>query len=62
MKKIKAFISNESGEIGIKQLAVTVAVIVIIGFIVTTLKGSFLETWIKQVWDLLIGMINNLIN
>ncbi|MFB9324447.1 hypothetical protein ACFFSY_00640 [Paenibacillus aurantiacus] len=45
----------------VKQIAVTVAVIVLIGFVVTTLKGGLLADWIDQVWDKFMSLIDSTI-
>jgi hypothetical protein len=58
-KKIQSVIKNERGDFGIKQIAFTVAVILLIGFVVTLLKGGLLGTWINQIWTMLINFINN---
>ncbi|WP_334078114.1 hypothetical protein [Paenibacillus sanfengchensis] len=47
------FWKDETGDIGVKQIAMTVAVIVIIAFIVLTLKGGLLTQWINEVWNYL---------
>lgn len=41
------------GEFGIKQIAATVAVIVIIGAVMTTIQNDFLRGWIESVWTFL---------
>ncbi|MCA1293774.1 hypothetical protein LBW89_12170 [Paenibacillus sp. alder61] len=47
------FWKDETGDIGVKQIAITVAVIVVVAFIVTTLKNGLLEKWIEEVWKFL---------
>lgn len=47
------FWKDETGDIGVKQIAITVAVIVLVAFIVTTLKGGLLAKWIEDVWKYL---------
>lgn len=59
--KIKTLINNERGDFGIKQIAVTVAVIVIIGFAVTAIRG-LLPNWITQIWDMFIDQIKGLMS
>ncbi|MBH5320055.1 hypothetical protein I6N90_19825 [Paenibacillus sp. GSMTC-2017] len=49
--KMQAFIKDERGEFGIKQIAGLVAVLVFIGIIVTTISG-LLPDWIAYVWGL----------
>ncbi len=58
----KEFISrlkSSRGDIGIKQIAVTVAVIVVIGAAVTIITGNggTLSGWINQIWTMLIDYI-----
>lgn len=49
-EKVKVFIKDEAGEIGIKQIAMTVAIIVVIGAILTLLTGGLLSTWVSELW------------
>lgn len=60
--KIKRFLKEERGDIGIKQIAITVAVIVVIGAAMTIIKGTFLQTWIGDVWDMFIDQIKDLMS
>jgi hypothetical protein len=61
MKDVKkSMISNEKGSIGIKQLAATVAVIVVIGAAITMINTTFLNTWIDEVWTLFMDEIKDL--
>lgn len=53
-------LKSERGEFGIKQIAITVAVIVLIGLLVTVIDTN-LGTWIGEVWDMLIDKIEDLI-
>ncbi|NMM55442.1 hypothetical protein [Paenibacillus aquistagni] len=57
MNKLKAVVGNERGEFGIKQIAITVAVIIIIGVVVTTLSGK-LPTWVGDIWDKFLDLID----
>lgn len=59
--KIKNFLKNQSGEFGIKQIAATVAVIVIIGLIIGVVRGN-IGTWVAEVWDMFIEMIKDTIS
>lgn len=59
--KIKIFLKNQSGEFGIKQIAATVAVIVIIGLIIGVVRGN-IGTWVAEVWDMFIEMIKDTIS
>lgn len=57
--RLKAFWDDESGAMGVKQIAATVAAIVIIGAVVVAITGNLGE-WIDQIWDLLIGQIEKM--
>lgn len=59
--KFKKLLGNQRGEFGIKQIAVTVAVIVIIGLIVSQVR-NFLPGWITQIWDMFIEQIKGLMS
>ncbi|HHV29104.1 hypothetical protein [Acetivibrio mesophilus] len=59
-KSIKRFLKDERGEFGVKQIAITVAVIVVVGLILTILQGGLLEGIVNQVWDFLWEQIQNL--
>lgn len=59
--KIKAFFKEEKGDFGIKYIAITVAVIVLIGVAMTFIKG-ILPNWIEDVWDMFIDQINDLMS
>ena len=43
-------LKNNRGEFGIKQIAWTVAIVVIIGLIVTFMKGGWLTDRVQDVW------------
>ncbi|GGG05754.1 hypothetical protein GCM10010912_58000 [Paenibacillus albidus] len=51
-----SFWKEERGDIGVKQIAGTVAVIVIIGLVITAVQGNLSE-WIDQIWTLFIEQI-----
>ncbi|WP_026478105.1 hypothetical protein [Alkaliphilus transvaalensis] len=55
--KMSLFIEEESGEYGVKQIAFTVAVIVVIGVAIGFINERFMETWIGQVWTMFINFI-----
>lgn len=57
--RLMAFWKDESGAMGVKQIAATVAAIVIIGAVVVAITGNLGE-WIDQIWDLLIGQIEKM--
>ncbi|MCM3703728.1 hypothetical protein [Paenibacillus macerans] len=58
-KGIRAFWEDETGEFGIKQIAATVAVIVIIGIIVGIVRGQ-LPTWVSDIWDYFMELIEGM--
>lgn len=59
--KIETFFKEEKGDFGIKYIAITVAVIVLIGVAITFLKGT-LPTWIQDIWDMFIDQIKTLMS
>jgi hypothetical protein len=59
--KIKMLLKDERGEFGIKQIALTVAVIVVIGFAITAIQG-LLPGWITQIWTMFIDQIKKLMS
>lgn len=58
--KKQSFWSEESGDFGIKGIAITVAVIVVIGAVVAIINQN-LNTWVTDVWDMFIKKIDDLI-
>lgn len=58
--RLMELIKEERGDFGVKEIAITVAVIVIIGFAVTAIRGN-MPTWITQLWTLFLGKIETLI-
>ncbi|SMG59495.1 hypothetical protein SAMN06295960_4955 [Paenibacillus aquistagni] len=58
MNKLKAVVGNERGEFGIKQIAITVAVIIIIGVLVSVITGS-LGDWVDAIWKKFLGLIDS---
>ncbi|GGH10997.1 hypothetical protein [Paenibacillus segetis] len=60
-QKVKAFIKDESGDFSVKGIAVTIAVILIIGFAVTVITGGeFIKTAVEAVWNMLLGGLQNM--
>lgn len=59
--KIKAFLKEEKGDFGVKYIAMTVAVIVLIGVAITVI-GDNLGTWIPNIWDMFIEKIKTLMS
>jgi hypothetical protein len=52
MKKCLEFLRDDRGDFGIKEIAMAVAGVVIIGVIVTAVSG-FLPTWIEDIWGII---------
>ena len=50
---LKELLVEEKGEVGIKQIAITVGVIILIGVVVPYLKGGVLTGWVDDVWEFL---------
>ncbi len=60
MGKFKGFWADERGDVGIKQIAVTVGVIILIGVVVNSLKdGTTLSKWVTDVWDFVFQKIKS---
>jgi Flp pilus assembly pilin Flp len=59
--KVRNFFKDQSGEFGIKQIAITVAVIVIIGFLIAIIQGN-LPTWVDEIWQLFMDLIGKFIS
>ncbi|MFP4978404.1 hypothetical protein ACE6ED_23555 [Paenibacillus sp. CN-4] len=57
--RLMAFWKDESGAMGVKQIAATVAVIVIIGAVVVIVNDN-LSTWISDVWKLFMEQIEKM--
>ncbi len=58
--RLKEFFNDESGDFGIKQIAFTVAVIVLIGAAMVIIRGN-LPTWIGDIWDRFMDMIDTIV-
>ena len=58
-KGIRAFWEDEIGDIGVRKIAVTVGVIVIIGLIIGAVNDN-LATWIDEVWKYFMKIIQDL--
>ncbi|MNJ27958.1 hypothetical protein [Paenibacillus bouchesdurhonensis] len=59
-EKKLSFWRDEQGDIGVKQIAITVGVIVIIAVAVTLIRNTFLEQWIKEVWEMFMKAIEDM--
>ncbi|MEK3903596.1 hypothetical protein [Paenibacillus sp. FSL R7-0179] len=55
-KNQESFWTEERGDIGVKQIALTVAAIVIIGAAIVIVQGN-LGAWIGDIWDLFMKQI-----
>ena len=58
-KEKQSFWKDESGDFGIKQIAMTVAVIVVIGFAITIIQTN-MGSWISELWTLFMDQIKDL--
>jgi len=59
-RKFAGFLKSEKGAFGVKEIAITVAVIVVIGAIVTIIRTDFLEDWIEDVWKYLFERVKDI--
>lgn len=53
------FYNDETGAFGIKEIAMTLAVIMIIGFVVLAVEGN-MGTWVGELWDRFNDMLDKL--
>lgn len=60
-EKLNRFIKDEKGEFGIKEIAITLGVIILVGVAVAAITG-LLPTWIEEIWEFLFGKIEELIS
>ncbi len=60
-EKQLSFWKEERGDIGVKQIAITVGLIVIIAVAVTLIKDTFLEQWIKDIWQMFMKAIEDML-
>lgn len=58
--RLRRMLADERGAVGVKEIAVTVAVIVIIGAVVSLVTGSLLGNWIDEIWTLFIDQIKKM--
>lgn len=58
---MKNFMEEERGDFGVKQIAIAIAVIILIGAAVSFLKGN-IGTMVEGVWDWLFEQIQNITN
>ena len=57
--ELNRLVEEERGDIGIKQLAIAVGVIIVIGAVVTALTGE-MDSIVKDVWDWLFDTVQSL--
>lgn len=57
--ELNRLLNEERGDIGIKQLAMTVGVIIIIGVVITVLTTK-MDTFVEDVWKMLTDQLKNL--
>ena len=55
-KNQESFWTEERGDIGVKQIALTVAAIVIIGLVIGIVRTN-LGTWVTDIWDMFMEQI-----
>lgn len=60
VNKIKNFAKSERGDFGVKEIAIMVAIIVIVGFAITIIQGN-LGGWIDEIWNMAIDAISDFI-
>ena len=58
--KIKGFFKSEQGDFGVKEIAIMVAIIVIVGFAITVIQGK-LSGWIDTIWKMAVDAISDFI-
>ncbi|KNY27516.1 hypothetical protein [Pseudobacteroides cellulosolvens] len=47
--RLKNYLKSDDG-FGIKEIAVALGSIVIVGLIITAVKGDLLTSWLKDIW------------
>lgn len=58
---IKSFWNDESGDVSIKGLAITVAILVLVGLALVFIRGN-LDGWIQDIWDRFMEMIDKMVS
>lgn len=51
-EKVTGFIKEERGDVGVKQIAITVAIIVILGFVISAFQTK-MPNFVQDIWDML---------
>ena len=59
INKQQSFWKEERGDFGVKGIAITIAVIVLIGAIITIIQAN-LDGWIAEIWTMFIDQIKKL--
>ncbi|UQZ35410.1 hypothetical protein C2I18_18920 [Paenibacillus sp. PK3_47] len=58
--RLRRMLADERGAVGVKEIAITVAAIVIIGAVVSLVTGSLLGDWIDEIWTLFMNQIEKM--
>jgi hypothetical protein len=56
--RLKKFIGNNKG-FGIKEIAAALGFIVIVGLVITAIRGDLLTSWLKDIWDWISSFIED---
>lgn len=56
LEKKRSFWKDETGDIGIKQIAITVGVIVLVGMSISIINGK-MGDWFEDIWEIFITYI-----
>lgn len=56
---LKDILNNERGDIGVKEIAITVAVIVILGFVINAFEKQ-MPTFVQDIWTMLKEKISSI--
>lgn len=55
----RSFWRDETGEVGVKQIAITVGVIVLVGLSITIIQGK-MGQWLDDIWGIFTKYINEI--
>lgn len=58
---VKEFFGNERGDFGIKEIAVTIATVALIGVVYVFLSGT-IGDWVQMIWDKCMEIIDGFIS
>lgn len=59
LEKKRSFWKDETGDIGIKQIAITVGVIVLVGLSISIIRGK-MGDWFDDIWEIFTGYIKEI--